>query len=328
MSEESKKVLAIDVGFGDVKVGYLVDGKVKDLFKDVNIIYKLPSDKDSELKYTGTEKNIVKIKDEYYMLGGSALNLPDTNLVTVDNFDALKAVTPILVNRYLAKYHDQVDILVVTISSAFLKQSGDYKKYISEEVPFPIDHILVVPQGPSAKVGLDNVGLDVEDPSHKESFQSYLGVDIGFNTIDVFTCIDGSVLPADVTGYPGDGIIRIANKIHDYIKDTYKKDFAISRVKQIIYDGKFTSRSETIDVKDVIQKEVSDYIKWLHEFLEEKYGNVMDTIANIVIFGGGAEVIRSQADLWSTMYSRDFVKLPVNSSEFYNTIGALFIGNR
>lgn len=326
---KSRKVLAVDVGFSDTKVVYLVDGVIKDYFKDITILRKMESDKDSELKYNGNEKNIFKVEDSYYMLGENALEMDDTaDIISVDSYDDFKNISPILIQKYLKYYRDQVDVLVVTISAAFLNQSGEYKRYISDKVPFPIDNVLVVPQSTMCKVALDNIGLDIEDPLHRTSIPNYLGIDIGFNTIDVITVVNGVTIPTATKGYPGEGIVRIANKIKEFIKEKYSKEYSISRIKKIMYDGKFTSRSQTVSIQDQLSVEITEYIKWLHDFLEQNYGSRLDTISNVILFGGGAEVIRSQRNLWDTLYPKDFVKIPVttDSATFYNAIGAAYAG--
>lgn len=54
------RVIGLDPGFGDCKIGLMQDGVIKESIKEVNAVAKLPDDSDSGIRYTGKEKNVVK----------------------------------------------------------------------------------------------------------------------------------------------------------------------------------------------------------------------------------------------------------------------------
>lgn len=324
------KVLSIDPGFGDCKVGLNIDGVIKEHIKEVNAIAKLPSDADSGIKYTGKEKNIVSYKGDWYLVGTGATEMPDSEVVNIDSFEELKRISPLLAKKYFSRYCDDIengsdlDLFVVTISMAYLNQAEEYKRYLSDNIPFPKDKIRIIPQGAGCKIALDNIGLNFNDPSKKRSIPSYLGLDIGFSTIDAFPVINGSIMGGAIKGYPGLGITRVAQYVQEQLKTVEKVDIGITRVKEAMYEGKFIQRGIVHDIKKYTEDGITKYINGLHDFMEENYGSIMSSISNVVIFGGGAEVLKTKKEIWDSMYSKDFILMPETESEFYNCFGALF----
>lgn len=324
------KVIGLDPGFGDCKIGLMQDGVIKEYLKEVNAVAKLPDDSDSGIKYTGKEKNIIRYNNGWYLVGSGATEMPDSKVINIDSFDALKEISPLLVKKYLGRYSSDpengsdIDLLVVTISMAYLNQAEDYKRYLSDNIPFPKDKIRIIPQGAGCKIALDNIGLNINDPSQKRSIPSYLGMDIGFSTIDAFLVINGSVMGGAIKGYPELGITKVAKFIKDKVKEVYKIEVGLTRVKEAMYEGKVFQRGVPYDIKDFINEGIIKYINDLRDFLENNYGESMSSISNVIIFGGGAEVLKTHKEIWDAMYSKDFVLMPEVGSEFYNCYGAMF----
>lgn len=158
-----------------------------------------------------------------------------------------------------------------------------------------------------------------------EPFTNYLGIDIGFNTIDVFQVVDGTVVGTDVKGYVNYGVCKIAGAIQEFIKQKHSIDISLPRARQAIYDKGITIRGQIIDLKVVISQAVKDYVEFLHKFLEAEFGGVMNSVSNIIIFGGGAEIIKSEQEVWNSFYNKNFVRFPEKFSEYYNALGCLYV---
>jgi hypothetical protein len=324
------KVLGLDPGFGDCKIGLMVDGVIKEHIKEVNAIAKLPDDSNSGIKYTGKEKNVIKYDNAWWLVGSGATEMPDSTVFNIDSFEALQKISPLLVKKGFQRYSEDpeggadIDLLVVTISMAYLDKAEDYKRFLSDNIPFSKDKIRVIPQGAGCKIALDNIGLNINDPSRKKTIPSYLGLDIGFSTIDVFPVINGSIMGGGIKGYPGLGITKVAQYVQSEIKNNYKIDIGLTRVKEAMYEGRLSQRGNIYELKKFIDEGITKYISALHDFLEENYGDQLSSMSNVVIFGGGAEVLKTKKEIWDALYSKDFVLMPETESEFYNCLGALF----
>jgi hypothetical protein len=66
---------------------------------------------------------------------------------------------------------------------------------------------------------------------------NYLGIDIGFNTVDIFQVINGSLSANTVVGLEKFGICAIANKVIAELKETDNQTIDIQEAKEIITTG-------------------------------------------------------------------------------------------
>jgi len=322
------KILSIDPGFGDCKVGYL-DGlnSRPEYFKHTNTIAKLgPVKNNSNLGISEDDsKHIIEFNGEQYLIGSIANQATNSQVLTIKDYDALKEISPLIIKKYLMKY-GEVDHIVVSLSLAYLEKSGDYKNYIVEAFNLDPKKVSLVPQGVGCKIALDKLGFDLNDPSFKVDCTNYLGIDIGFNTIDVIKVIDGVLITQNIQGFPGMGVTKIVNKIYDDLNNTnIPKDIPFSKIKNFLTQGYATIRGETHDLSGQIESRIKEYITELHEFLEKNYKEDLDSIDFLVIFGGGANLIKKYRSNWNQFYKEGFVKIPETGPEYYNALGGLYL---
>lgn len=314
--------IGMDFGFGDSKIAINNDGNLT-WFKETNAITKL-GDKSADVQYTGQEKNVVEFKDSYYLVGKSALQYPDAQVMNVMDYESIKVISPIIAKKYLVnnKMAD-FDQISFTLSSAFKKYSADYKEFMATELDIPIEKVRIIPQGAGCKIAIDRIGLDPDNPSLKNMYKNYIIVDIGFNTIDVSNVIDGSLMPEDIKGYEHEGICLVAEKVVKAFKDEYDLNISVPRARSIIYDKLLKVREKVYDASAIVEKAIDEYLDHLKQFLEKFYGDRLDVISNVIFFGGGAEVIRSHKSKWESLFGKgDFAVLPASNSEYYNALGS------
>lgn len=315
--------LSLDIGFSSTKVAVLNDG-VLTFFKEQNAICKLGS----VGGYTGKEKNVIEFNGEYYLIGLSALQYPDASVMNILDYDAMKLISPLVAKKYLRNYNiEDVEAVSFSLSQAFIDFSADYKEHMIATLGLPPEKVLLAPQGATAKVAIDNIGLDVDDPSHKDSYKNYLIFDIGYNTIDVCRIVDNSLMPADIIGYSHVGAVLIAEEVQKAIKEKYDLDLSLPRVRNVLEAKIYQKRDKVYNCEEIVKSAVSNYLDTLHDFLEKNYGECLDNIQNIIILGGGAELIKNNMEKFESMYGKGFVLFPTieGSATFYNAIGGNFI---
>lgn len=317
------KKLCIDVGFGDTKVAEMVDGVITRYFKETNAVAKLAGESDT-VKYTGTEKDVIKYKDSFYLVGKNALQYPDAVGMNVMDYESMSFITPLIALKYINSDSEPYDSITFTLSSAFLSKSKDYKDHLIAELGIDKSRIQIIPQGAGAKVTLDNIGLDLSNPSAKNSYKNYLIVDIGFNTIDVANVIGNSLMPADIIGYQDEGIVNVARSVQTGLKSS-GVDISIPRARSVLYDKSLKVRDKVYDCTSLIDDGIKQYLNNLKTFLEKNYGERMNTIDNVILFGGGAELIKKNSELWKTLFGEGFMLSPKLDAEYYNCIGGLYI---
>lgn len=317
--------ITFDIGFGSIKVATLTDG-ILNFSKEQNAVCDLGTENFDA--YNGKEKDIVAFNGHHYIVGKSALQKNDATIQKISDYETIKLVTPIIATKYLNNFNkDDVEYICFTLSSAYLSYSKDFHRYLSDMLPDYKGKIKLVPQGSSCKKAINNVGFDVDNPSYKDSLKNYLLFDVGFNTLDVACVVNDALLPSDVTGYEHTGAILIAEEVQKQIKTKFDIDLPMSRVKPILEDKSFKIRSDIYDCADIVQKAIELYLDVLKDFLEKNYAEEMNAISNIVMMGGGAEIIRENISIWDDYYGKGFVILPKvpGSATFYNSIGGLYL---
>lgn len=316
------KKICIDPGFGDTKVAVMDNGVLSKYFKETNAIANLGTESDS-VKYTGTEADVIKYHDNFYLVGKNALEYPDASVMNVMDYDSLLKITPMIALKYI-KDVNEYDQVTFTLSSAFKNNSSDFREHLSEELGMDKTKVKIIPQGAGCKVTLDNIGLDLSNPSSKNGYKNYLILDIGFNTIDVANVIGNSIMPADIKGYTGEGVCNIAEYVKNQLH-TQGIEASLPRVRSVLYDKSLKVRDKIYDCTKYIQDGTVEYLNHLKEFLEKNYGDRMNVIDNVILFGGGAELIKKNSDHWKELYGDGFMLSPKVDAEYYNCIGGLFI---
>ena len=78
-----------------------------------------------------------------------------------------------------------------------------------------------------------------------------------------------------------------------------------------------------------------DYLTSTFNMLEEEYGDQFNKVDNILLFGGGAEIIKiymEKSDVIrntiSELYGDEFLLLPKDKAEYYNTIGYSLLSSK
>lgn len=321
----AERILSLDVGFGYTKSAVMEDGIIVEKNKEMDSIVELNTSEDTSDLHVINE-SIYDYDGKKFLVGGNALQAvsDDAKVLDVKDYDTFKYITPILVKKYLNKYKGDFNRIVLTISRAFYEKSGEYKQFVSDNTGIPVSNIYVLPQSAAGKLAIDKMGLDLENPSKKSKYLNYLIIDGGYNTLDVSLVLEGKLMPINMKGYAGMGVIRIADKLISHVKELSGEDLSYSKARQIIETRKYVLRGKVYEIDEFIDSSINDYIIEIGRFLEDKYKVQMDNIENIIIFGGLAELIRTKMKVWDTMYSPNFVRIPVSSSEYYNCIGALF----
>lgn len=319
--------ICFDVGFSSTKIASISnEDNIPTYSKELNVVSDLGSENFDA--YKGNEKDIVAFNGKHYIVGKAALQTKDQRIMKTTDFDSMKEVTPIVATKFLKNYKpDDVEYICFTLSSAYLGNSKEFHNYLTEMLPDYNGKIKLIPQGASIKRALDNIGLDVSNPSYKNSYQNYIIVDMGFNTIDVATVINGALIPEDIQGYTHTGAVLIAEEVQKQIKNTFDITLDMNRTKAVLEDKSFKQKGEVYNCKDIVNKAVNLYLEVLRDFLEKNYGDEMKAISNVLLAGGGAEIIRDNMDQWNEYYKEGFMIIPVTigSATYLNALGGLYI---
>ncbi|ULO03744.1 ParM/StbA family protein [Campylobacter sp. RM12651] len=311
------EIIAIDIGYGDVKV--LANGKE---FKFPNAIclkgveiekYKLLSDN-------------VPPKNEYLYNGKKYLvDKKINNAMNTRNIQYLLSYAPLLV--YHALKLANIDLndgkkrtLVTGLSVFNFKYTNDFGKILNK---FYINDELV-----------DFEGRVKIRPQGRGIFDSYQGnkkglvyvVDVGYNTLDILAYKDGEPIPSDCFANE-QGANKIIQDMKNILENKFDEiNFTEQKAKEIFNSKKIEIAGEEISFADEIETLKSNYTEYLINLLSSRKDILYE--ANLVIFSGGGAYFLDKELIKELVKTADFSELPYEFAnvrgyyEYYNTNNA------
>lgn len=321
--EESsvKDILGIDIGYGDVKVIYGDStGKISKIFKFPSAIGI------TKRNAYVADTRVLDYKDHSYYVGADALNLPSSNMVDVSEYKNLEYYAPLFLYHAMKQIGltDAPDYVVCGLSKAQIGNSGYFKEALET---FEVNgkeytgiKVSILPQGAGSKITVDTYGD--EFPQHQKDMNAentFVGVDIGFNTVDIFLVMNGKTSPSLFEGIEHQGVMRVAQALATFIKETYGRDITLHEAKDALDSGVYKLRGQRHDIAKQVFEIKQNYLKEIQELINSRYGDVLDKCDFVYLSGGGSVFFK---DVDTTGFFRTPKKVP----EFYNAIGFYLYG--
>lgn len=92
--------------------------------------------------------------------------------------------------------------------------------------------------------------------------------------------------------------------------------------------GLLKRRRRIIDLKNKVNQFILNYLESTLQLVEQEYGVQLDKVDQILIFGGGGEIIKLACETseefkaqLEELYGDGYLLIPRNGSSFYNCIG-------
>lgn len=313
-----KFVLGIDIGFGDTKVTLgTSDGNITKQFKFTSTIGITKRNEHVQ------DSRIYDFKDHSYYVGENALHLPSENLIDITDYKNLEYYAPLFLYHALNLISTIPDIIVSGLSKAQIANSGHFKEGLQDFTVNGQRHVFnevyILPQGAGSKLTIDKYGNNF--PNEQSEFMggtTFVGCDIGFNTLDMFLVTDGKTSPNLFEGIEREGIMKIATQVAKKVKELHGRQITLHEAKEIIDTGVYKLRGQKYPFKEYIDEIKKSYLKDLLALVEAKYGKILDKCDFISLSGGGSTIFKSTDD--------GFIRVPKTKHEFYNSIGFLLFG--
>ena len=143
------RLLAIDLGYSSVKVAYYSETGVLQYEKFISAIAKIdkPMEMDDDVMFM--------LGADYYVLGSSALKIPRSFLLKLENYEDLKEAYPVWISYLLKKYggYDKFDKVVIGLSMAFSDKADELLDHLYNTLMIQEDdYFICLPQGLSCKL--------------------------------------------------------------------------------------------------------------------------------------------------------------------------------
>jgi len=313
-----KTVLGIDIGYGDVKITVgTSEGRIDKQFKFTSTIGI--TKRNEHIK----DARIYDYMEHSYYVGENALHLPSENLIDINDYKNLEYYAPLFLFEAIKMIGFKPDIIVSGLSKAQIENSGHFKERLKNftvnDEQFIFDEVYILPQGAGSKICIDKYGNNF--PHLQEEFideTTFVGCDIGFNTLDMFLVTNGKTSPNLFEGIEREGIMKIATEVAKKVRELYGRQITLHEAKEIIDSGIYKLRGEKHAFKEYIDEVKKTYLKDLLALIESKYGNILDKCDFISLSGGGSTIFKTTID--------GFLRVPKTKHEYYNAIGFFLYG--
>lgn len=313
-----KHILGIDIGFGDVKVTLgTSDGRVIKQFKFTSAIGITKRNEHVN------DSRIYDFKEHSYYVGEHALHLPSENMIDITDYKNLEYYAPLFLYHTIKQLNVRPDVIVSGLSKAQIQNSGHFKEGLQafkvNDEEFVFDNVFVLPQGAGSKLCIDKYGDNF--PNLQQEFTgttSFVGCDIGFNTLDMFLVTDGKTSPNLFEGIEREGVMKIATQVAKKVKELHGRNITLHEAKEVIDTGIYKLRGQAYPFNDYLNEVKKTYLKDLLGLIETKYGKIIDKCDFISLSGGGSTIFKPTED--------GFIRVPKTKHEYYNSIGQFLFG--
>lgn len=318
-----KTILAVDIGFGSTKVSFKKENGQLHYEKFTTAVARV--DQSEHIK----DENVFEFDGKGYYLFDTALKMRSSSIEDHMSYEGLRTISPIILRYLMNHYGFTPDKLVLGISLAMIDQSLDYKQYVSKSLNFDPKRIKLVPQGVGAKIAYGQYSLDPSKNMVDNRSVNYVGVDVGFNTVDIFKVIENSVSSQATEGLSLEGVSKAAKSLQERCEN--KVQLTLQEAKSVLTTGFISKRGTPISLEKEVQDTIVEYTINLIKMIEDKYSEDIDKMDNILFVGGGAAIIKRYyshvQEKVEEVYKKDFLMIP-ELAEYYNVLGYYLIGHK
>jgi len=321
-----EKILSIDVGYGDVKV---YDGKGFYKFPTAVAPYTFSGVmgrrvNDSNSPYANEKVYTLEGRD--YLVGKMALSDPNCKTSRSDNF--IMKFTPLFVYKAMELTGVKPDVIAlgIPLGRYISADSESFKKKYKERLEkFMVNREVV--EVKNVEIFAQGHGIYIDCLMKEENQwlkdRNVVVVDIGFNTIDILSVIEGAPTRKNSTTLVNKGVVAVIKDLQEYIKNRYEIDLTEQATKDVLATRSVRIYGDAIDLSDVIDELIEDYAVWLIEEIEGRMKDVMQRADKMVIAGGGAYYVRN----YIPEKYKNFVFVP-DQPEYANTRGYYMLALR
>ena len=288
-------VLAIDIGYGDVKVfdgerGYKFPTAVAP-YSFSSFTNRVVNDKNSPF----ADEVVFTFEGLGYVVGERALHDPDC--MATRSYDFILKYTPLFVYKVIKDIGHVPSTLALGIplgryiskNSEVFKQEyvERVRKFVVNKEVVEIENVEIYAQGHGIYIDyLVNGGENAEDGDNA------VVVDIGFNTVDILFIDNGTPTKKNSGTLTGKGVVVIVNDLDEYLRDNYDLELSEQALKDVLMKKRIKIYGDEINLVDVITEITATYTKTIINDIESKLDKVMKSVNKIIFAGGGAHYVR------------------------------------
>jgi len=301
-------VLAVDTGYSFIKYAYLDSGGNVKFNRFITAVAPV------DLNNSGVgSKSSVRFNGKDYLVGSEALYADSVLPTRSDDF--LTAYAPLFLHKIIAKHDLSPQLVSLSLSISEFKEKNKQLQRVCEQ--FVVNDKLY-----SFKVAVFPQGFGIW--KYVDDIQNAVILDIGFNTIDVLSVLDGKPSAELSTGYKNMGVCEIASSISEYISANITKDYVPepAAIKILTAGGKFKINRKEYDISDFIESKKAAYTKKIFDTIAQSstLKRILDEIDTFIVAGGGAYFIDDEL-------KEKYGFIIPDKPEYANVLGFIKIAN-
>ncbi len=267
--------IAIDIGYSSTKVS----------FRDKQVRFPTAICFATDVGTQFGSENVYEFEGERYYVGQEAVS--EESFTTTD-FKFLNKFAPLLIYHILKKFDEHnMDIpIVIKTGLAFADwdEKGNFKERLST---ITVDgktlniEVTIIPQG----VGV--IQSWVAEVNNGQYPSRISVVDIGYNTINFCSYVNGKPEKKSISSYPGHGVSSIMKPFTTFLENRFKMAFSQQEAIEIFSAGEFMFNGED-------QAEVGEMIVQLKkQFVSKLFNTILINdkkvigISKVALLGGG-----------------------------------------
>lgn len=277
-------IIGIDIGYSATKVSYR--GRV----------VKFPSAIcfATDIGTAFGSDNIYEFEGEKYYVGKEAVS---EESFTTTEYKFLNKFAPLIIYHVLKKFDEHQMSTPVQLRTGLAITDWDKKQEFADRLAnitvngeSILTEPVLIPQGAGCIV--DWV-INCNNGIYPDRVSV---IDLGHNTINFLSYVDGNPVRKDISGYPGHGVTSILKPFTSYLENRYSVSFSEQEAIQIFVRGYFKYNGE-------LQEEVAEKIIDLKkQFVSKLFNSVLVkdkkimAVSDTVILAGGGSLLLQDID--------------------------------
>lgn len=272
-------MLAIEIGFGDVKV---VGEEIKFKFPSV-----LAYGDNGVLRGWNDENKFHYFRGKSYIVGKEALGYSEMFSSRAPEF--LIEFAPLFLYKAFEYAGIKSDTIALGLAVGYYSAKDKLMRKVRS---FEINGQLV--EIPNCYVFPQAVGIwfDWSSNNRERTHRNYMILDVGFNTVDVIFIKNGQVSKEGSWMLEGEGIIKVVNHLADQIQQKVGVGLTSHIAKSLLENKSITIYGKERSLEKIIAKLSSSYSERLFSVLEQRCREELRNADGIIIGGGGAYYVR------------------------------------
>lgn len=274
--EISEQMIAIDLGYGDVKVAYMLNAKIHE-FKFPTAIVRA-RENHLELGDAG-EDNTFLYNGRRYKVGTDALH----EAKHTRDFDFLVEFGALLIFVAIKQAGFNLKEPIKIATGLSILDWGSYDKFVKSLNVIFVDNIKIN----IAKMAIFAQGQGIYKDAGAVG-EKISVVDIGYNTLDYLVFKNGRPSPHDSDATVM-GVHNMTERVRSNLTRCHPRTkFSEQFAKECFINGGYSLAGEKYDLTDFVDMEKEEYSKDLISMLQRDYASSYNFADQVVFSGGGA----------------------------------------